>query len=159
MYRQGDVFLTPIENIPLGARFRLRKDQVRHYSDGKHVRGIVLAAGEATGHHHVVKERSARLFDMPGRRFLRITNGTKIDSWKVRKDGEEFWIPIDVPRGKIEAAGFTIVGREIVKGVTVRHEEHLALVVLPGDYEITRQREYEPPQEQSAPARSHYVYD
>lgn len=69
MYRQGDVLLVPA-SIPRRAVVVPRR------GDGyPHVKGIVLAAGEATGHHHVVTDPYARLFEVPGtgERFVRVS--------------------------------------------------------------------------------------
>lgn len=68
-YRQGDVLLTECE-IPKNAVCIERR------LDGHpDVKGIVLAAGEATGHHHVVSDPYARLFEVPGtrERFIRVS--------------------------------------------------------------------------------------
>lgn len=63
MYRQGDVLITPVDELPKSAKIRKR-------TPGE---GIILASGEATGHHHRVKESTARLFaTSDGRRFLRV---------------------------------------------------------------------------------------
>lgn len=69
MIRQGDVLLVEAE-IPERARVVRRKDQ-----GFPGVKGIVLAAGEATGHHHVVTDPYARLYEVPGtgERFLRVS--------------------------------------------------------------------------------------
>jgi len=67
VYRQGDVLLKPIANIPLAAH-RLKRDW-----EYPKVKGIVLAAGEATGHHHVVTDPWARLHIMDGQRYLHVS--------------------------------------------------------------------------------------
>lgn len=98
--RQGDVALVPVDFIPHRARFIKRSGQ---RVTGK---GIILAEGEATGHHHAVKERGARLYQLNGRRYLRVP-GT---------------------------------------GAALVHEEHDAIPLAPGAYEVKRQREYTPPE-------------
>lgn len=49
-YRQGDVFIEAVEALPAGAQALERKG-------GR----LILAEGEATGHHHAVLERDAEL--------------------------------------------------------------------------------------------------
>jgi len=68
--RQGDVMLKPVTNMPRSTRLIPRK------LDGHpEVKGIVLAAGAATGHHHVVADPYARLFESlyTGERYLRVS--------------------------------------------------------------------------------------
>lgn len=68
-YRQGDVLLVRVGDLPADARPLPREG-------GK----VVLAHGEATGHHHAVLERDAELF-APGEasaaaeRYLRVGQG------------------------------------------------------------------------------------
>lgn len=70
MPRQGDVLLTKVGARPLRAECRRRASQ-----GFPAVKGIVLAAGEATGHHHVVTDPYARLYVVPGtsERFLHVS--------------------------------------------------------------------------------------
>jgi hypothetical protein len=49
--RQGDVLLVPVDTAPTGV-----------IPAPKDVRGIVLAEGETSGHHHQVFGRGAKLF-------------------------------------------------------------------------------------------------
>jgi len=53
LFRQGDVLLESIELIPKAAEFVESKG------------AIVLAYGEATGHHHAIRNSSARLYRDP----------------------------------------------------------------------------------------------
>jgi hypothetical protein len=97
--RQGDVLIRRLDSSPeLGKRIPR--------SRGK---GIILAEGEATGHHHRIADPGAELYEAhdPGLedRFLR-----------VLADG----------------------------GVQLLHEEHDTITLPPGDYEVRRQREYQP---------------
>jgi len=64
MYRQGDVLLVPVpaDQVPRKAE---RKCVPR-----KRGEGVILAAGEATGHHHRVKEKGAREYVSNGTRYL-----------------------------------------------------------------------------------------
>lgn len=59
MYRQGDVLLRPIEWVKgeWNSRSIVRKPS---YGPGSKISGIILAEGEATGHHHRVKGPNAR---------------------------------------------------------------------------------------------------
>ena len=62
MYRQGDVYIIPVEDISLG--------NVRCLDDG------VLATGEATGHRHRIAEGDlgkAALYELGGQKFLRVS--------------------------------------------------------------------------------------
>lgn len=62
MYRQGDVLLIPCSkaDIPKQATLRPRKRG----------EGVILAAGEATGHHHRVREVGVRERRLGQQRFL-----------------------------------------------------------------------------------------
>jgi hypothetical protein len=108
MYRQGDVYLFPVDKIPANA--------IEDTTEGD----VILAYGEATGHHHRLTGSGTRLFaSAKDRRFLCVK------------------------------APDTLV-----------HEEHAAIVVDPGNYEILTKREYlaADPSYLSAP-RSRPVYD
>lgn len=95
MYRQGDILLVPVEEIPEDLK-QVPKEQGR----------IVLAHGEATGHAHVLEGKAeflaADLEEMEGR-FAR-----------VLEDAE------------------------------LVHDEHDTIKIPAGDYEVRRQREYQP---------------
>lgn len=62
-YRQGDVLVRHVEELPDGAR-KIKRDE------GK----VVLAYGEATGHAHAIAERGAELYEVEALevRFLQI---------------------------------------------------------------------------------------
>jgi hypothetical protein len=62
--RQGDVLLIPCE-IPKDA-VTFKRSLV--FGKGN---GIIIAAGEATGHHHRVRDKTARIRSKNGERFLR----------------------------------------------------------------------------------------
>lgn len=73
MYRQGDVLLVPVE-------LTVRLSELE-YVPRKRGEGIILAAGEATGHHHRVRSRTAGEYrgssartasSLRGKRFLRV---------------------------------------------------------------------------------------
>lgn len=71
LIRQGDVLLLPVTSIPESAKYVRRSRDKNGRSNG-----IILAAGEATGHHHRIRERGARMYTVSGRRFLRTTAST-----------------------------------------------------------------------------------
>ena len=62
-YRQGDVILIRVDKSSVDGL------SVTHRKRGE---GIILAAGEATGHHHRVRDSHARLFEGFSGRFLRV---------------------------------------------------------------------------------------
>lgn len=124
MYRQGDVLLVPVE---LSVWFR----DLRHVPRKKG-EGIILAAGEATGHHHRVRTSSAR---------------------EYRASSMAVALP-EALRGK----RYLRVGK---KGAELTHEEHDTIQIPQGTYEIVQQREYEPVVRDNTVVerRSRNVYD
>lgn len=67
MFRQGDVILIPVQQLPDG------KSVARE--NGR----IVLAHGEATGHAHTVAEINASLIEIEtGERFLEIVRDAEL---------------------------------------------------------------------------------
>lgn len=54
MWRQGDVLIVPVDELPAELIEVPRED-------GR----VVLAHGEATGHAHAIREPAARLYDTP----------------------------------------------------------------------------------------------
>ena len=64
MYRQGDVLLVPVSADEVPSKSK-RKNVPR-----KRGEGVIPAAGEATGHHHRVRERGAREYVSNGERYL-----------------------------------------------------------------------------------------
>lgn len=62
MYRQGDVLLVPVSDPP--------KARSMTYKKRKRGEGVILAAGEATGHHHRVREAGVREYLRGSERFL-----------------------------------------------------------------------------------------
>jgi hypothetical protein len=141
MFRQGDVMLVPVKEIPDGL-VEVPRENGR----------IVLAHGEATGHAHVIEREREALFlaadlDEMTQRFLRIEeeHASVIDAWRcLNHSGETCWVPAYVEREQVDAARLSVVTREDVQGVVVEHDEHLPFVVTPGDYELRRQSEYAP---------------
>lgn len=62
MYRQGDVLLVPISRDELPKKRTLIRK--------KKGQGVILAAGEATGHHHRVREVGTREYRSGKGRYL-----------------------------------------------------------------------------------------
>lgn len=75
--RQGDVFLKPA-TLPAGRGKKI-----------KSVRGrLILARGEATGHHHSVRADVAELFDFGGKVVLVVSEPTTLDHTATMWQGE-----------------------------------------------------------------------
>lgn len=110
LYRQGDVLIQRIEEIPLRAH-QLPEDDAPER--------LVLAHGEATGHAHVIHARpsQARL-----RRKEAVT-----DRWRGTVEPERTFLEVLSPTG-----------------VALVHDEHSTITLPQGEYEVTRQREYDP---------------
>lgn len=95
MYRQGDVLLIPIKATGFG------KEPFKAVAPAND--RIVLAFGEATGHHHSLKANVGTLFEREEKRYLRMD--------------------IDAP---------------------LEHQEHGAILIPRGTYQVVIQREYHP---------------
>jgi hypothetical protein len=67
MFRQGDVLLLPVEAMPDGERLEPE--------DGR----LILARGEATGHHHSVAARDGALVEGAEGVYLRIMAPTPLE--------------------------------------------------------------------------------
>lgn len=63
MYRQGDVLLVPVDFLP-------RADQRTYVKRPKGQKGVILAAGEATGHHHRVTEIGVKEYRAGADRYI-----------------------------------------------------------------------------------------
>ena|SRR3990167_3386244 len=96
-YRQGDIYIKPIESINVENCIGIQPDK-----DGR----LILAEGEATGHAHAIKNPNAIL--------LKDKNSNRL---------------------------FLIIKKE---EVPLQHEEHSDIPILPGNYEVIRQRQYNP---------------
>jgi hypothetical protein len=116
--RQGDVLLVAIDEVPPRAR-PLPREQER----------LVLAHGEATGHHHAIADRRAELF-------------TTDDELVTVDEASELYLLVH--------------GGDPVELV---HEEHAPIPVEPGAYRVRRQREYRPPEPRRAPRSFRRVID
>ena len=79
LYRQGDVLLMSVPELPEGAVSVRRRGR------------IVLAEGEVTGHAHVIAERDAREFRMGDERYILVRSAARLV--------HEEHAPIDVELG------------------------------------------------------------
>ncbi len=77
---------------------------------------LILAEGEVTGHAHVIDHPDAILLTVPA--------GPEAGEETTRATARTF---LRVLEGA---------------GVALTHEEHAALTILPGEYEVLRQREW-----------------
>lgn len=67
LFRQGDVLLVPVADMPEGRPVAPESGR------------LVLARGEATGHHHSVAEEHGQLVDAAEGVFLRIMTSTPLE--------------------------------------------------------------------------------
>lgn len=86
--RQGDVILIPVDEIPGHNRNEAREKG----------EGLILAAGEVTGHHHRVRDPYARIRKSMGQRYLTVS---KRGATLTHEEHE----PIEVPQGKYLIGG------------------------------------------------------
>ncbi len=63
MYRQGDVLLVPVTGVS-------RRSNGMKNVRKKRSEGVILAAGEATGHHHRVREVGVSEYRKGDKRYL-----------------------------------------------------------------------------------------
>ncbi len=104
-FRQGDIGI---------ARVTKKFDINMELKPIKAVNGrLILAYGEATGHHH-----SVSLLDYP-----------ETELYDVIGEAEKMLLKVAEP------------------GVVIEHQEHAAIILEPGWYEIHRQVEYSPEDE------------
>jgi hypothetical protein len=66
-YRQGDVFLVKVDELP--------PEAVEQASDGR----VVLAYGEVTGHAHAINAACAKLYEHGQDRILEVFEPTKLE--------------------------------------------------------------------------------
>ena len=103
IYRQGDVLLREI-----------RKPKLNNYKSKKD--NVVLALGEATGHHHTIDE-DVEIY------------------WNENDDIEKF---------ALDGTSSQPIFVNIVKETSLKHQEHAPIKIDQGWYEVIRQREYHP---------------
>jgi hypothetical protein len=130
-YRQGDVLVVPAAAVPDGAT-PLEREGGR----------VVLAHGEVTGHAHAITAPKAQLFRFEdngggGGFFRPPTEKTFLQVG----EGELRFAEVVAPAGaKVDERSPV----ERLLGVALRHEEHAPIPLPPGDYQVIRQREYDP---------------
>lgn len=66
MYRQGDVLIMKVDNLPKGAEVKDTGNRV------------VLAWGEVTGHAHAIDARFAKMYTAEGQNFIRVEPGAEL---------------------------------------------------------------------------------
>lgn len=84
MYRQGDVLLIKVDNIPKEKCEEVEREQ------GK----LILARGEATGHHHAIANKHAKLLAAQMGMFLILKKAAEL--YHQEHD------PIDLPPGNYQ---------------------------------------------------------
>lgn len=103
LYRQGDILLKKV-------MIKSIKDYI------KSSKKVVLAYGEATGHHHII-EQDAEFYH--------------------HKDD-------DVEIFALDGTSSNPIFVHVLKETNLKHEEHSPIKIDKGWYEIVRQREYSP---------------
>lgn len=68
MFRQGDVIVIPVQEIPEAAT-PVERDNGR----------VILAYGEVTGHAHAITNRMAKYFEEEGQNFLELAEPATLD--------------------------------------------------------------------------------
>ncbi len=66
MYRQGDVLIMKVDNLPQGAESKDTGNRV------------VLAWGEVTGHAHAIDSRFAKMYTAQGQNYIRVEPGAEL---------------------------------------------------------------------------------
>ncbi|MBN9463439.1 MAG: hypothetical protein J0H00_19690 [Burkholderiales bacterium] len=108
--RQGDVLLAPVGALPVGCA------EIQPTADNK----IVLALGEATGHHHRIEGV-----------VIGPAAAAEIAEAAISRAKARLWQ---------SAAGDRYL--QVLEPVSLRHEEHSAHQIPPGIYELPVQMEY-----------------
>ena len=117
MYRQGDVLLRRVDTLKEGLAAVPSAPKV------------ILAFGETTGHHHRFEDPNVVAFIKEGDDLM-MAGGSKIENLPAAFVGEPTQVQaVTIPEG----------------GAALVHEEHDAIQVAPGTYEVIRQREYVAP--------------
>lgn len=141
MYRQGDVLIIPIAELPPGLK-PVAKEQGR----------VVLAHGEVTGHAHTIRDRNVNGFRDPklNRLFLNIVGDhTGPLAGELIEEGDDWFLAQTSLREKpVKFAKHhaSINDGEIKCGpfALVDHDEHHPYAVPDGNGLVMRQREYTP---------------
>jgi hypothetical protein len=140
MYRQGDVLLERVAKLPEQIK-RVRRENGL----------IILARGEATGHHHSISDAGCALLEAetPGDRFL-VASGRPINArlpivrrWKNQ---------VLVNHPKLGLVEFATDDVRVVKGYAeidgnfslLQHQEHSTQAIPDDNYRLVKQREFSP---------------
>ena len=79
--QHGDVLLWEVNELPSGVKIIKRKNGL-----------LIVAEGEATGHHHAIAERGCRLYELKGDLYLEVTQ----EDVTITHDEHK---PLPIPRG------------------------------------------------------------
>jgi hypothetical protein len=71
LIRQGDILLTPVGALP----YYIERDKRTARVKRKKGEGIIVAAGEATGHHHRIRTKSVVMYRDGINRYIRVPEG------------------------------------------------------------------------------------
>ena len=74
MIRQGDILIVPVDGDPLKGH-RRNAAKKRTQVKGPEDLGHVVAEGEATGHHHVVRTEGVKMYELDGVLYLDVPEG------------------------------------------------------------------------------------
>lgn len=71
LIRQGDILLTPVPALP----YRVNENKNRFRVKREKGQGVIVAAGEATGHHHRVRTKNVVMYRDKDARYLKVPKG------------------------------------------------------------------------------------
>jgi hypothetical protein len=104
MIRQGDILLVPVYEFPAAVENNLRQTYVKRSSDG-----VIVAAGEVTGHHHRIRTNNVQMYRRNGLLFLKVSNPEgaqltheehetlEVPPGKYRVDHQREYVPAAAP--------------------------------------------------------------
>jgi hypothetical protein len=138
-YRQGDVPLVPCA-MPTGKLTEKPRD------GGK----VILAYGEVTGHAHAIHGDGACVLTIDNKEFLHVEDSaiSTITPEKIEEAHDGVSLRVYDVSGLIyrmekDMQSRLQLGEPIeIAGETLQHEEHDAIVLPPGWYNLPGQREY-----------------
>jgi hypothetical protein len=134
-YRQGDVLLIRVANAPAG--------RARQAEGGR----LILARGEKTGHHHSVLERDAQLVDTAEGVFLKVgSQAAQEAADDAERQALGRYLYLEDRGGWRRRPGARARALATASPhssyTTLVHQEHQAILVPPGTYQVVQQREY-----------------
>ena len=139
-YRQGDVFLHPIKEITI----------TKEAGEDQNLQGkTILAYGEATGHHHFFDKKLATKYSAIGCDQVEVI-GEKTELFAKILERKNKQVTVLHPRwGRTEFAEADVeIEDDQVKVdgyfAPLYHQEHDAIAVKKGKYQIPPQYEYKP---------------